>query len=159
MRTTEPFSRHLDLFVLVVDDGLNMRRLVRDMLFQIGLTRVRCEAGSEDLLEQFRQIAPDLLIMSWDLTRIPPESLARLAARPTGTGPIPVIALLDQATRAGVLRARSAGAHSILQKPIAPGMLRDRIKWVMNRFVTDPNGSATVPAQPLPRGLARDRGA
>lgn len=156
MRKIEPFSRHQDLLVLVVDDGLSMRRLVRDILFQIGLTRVRCEAGSEELLQQLRQIAPDLLIMSWELERISAASLIGAATRSGGMGPVPVIALLDQATKASVLRARSAGAMAVLQKPISPGLLRDRIRWVLERFVADPRSPSPEPELRFPRGLARD---
>jgi CheY-like chemotaxis protein len=155
MKNIKPLSKHPDLFVLVVDDGPNMRRLIRDMLAQIGLTRVRCEVGCEEVLKQFPQIAPDLLIMSWELTRIRPEALARLALNPGRTGRIPVIALLDQATRAQVLRARSAGALAVLQKPISPSVLRDRITWVMERFLIDPNVSGGSTPRLYSRGLAR----
>ncbi len=136
---SEFLSRRLDLSVLVVDDGQNMRRLIRDMLFQIGVTRVRCEASSTDILTLLNQTAPDLLIVSWELGRIPAfdvvchaVSLSRSLFRP-----VPVIALIDYATKGAVLRARAAGISSVLQKPISPGALRDRILWVTRHRVSE----------------------
>lgn len=55
---------------------------------------------------------------------------------------VPILMLASTTNEATVRSARDAGAHMVLQKPISPSALHDRLQWVLQhprQFVQTPN--------------------
>ena len=60
-------SASADRVTLVIDDSPSMRKLVRHMLYQVGLRDHVHDASSADCLPLLRRYRPRLIILSWDI--------------------------------------------------------------------------------------------
>lgn len=117
--------------VLVVDDFKTMRRIVRNLLAQIGIANVEEAIDGSTALTRMRAGKIGLVIS--DLHMQPMSGLELLkAVRADATlkdTPFIVISS-DNATRA-VIAARTAGASSYIIKPFKAETLRRKIEAVL----------------------------
>jgi two-component system chemotaxis response regulator CheY len=124
-----------DLSVLVVDESLYVRRILRDMLTRVGLRRVLEAPDGAEALGVLAESKPDIVILDWDLAILSGEEFIRLARTPT-TSPnpsVPIILMMSQPKRAFVDRALVIGVNEIIAKPFSPKILWSRLDEVINR--------------------------
>ena len=77
------------LRVLVVDDYLNMRRLMRNMLRQIGLRDSEEAADGPAALEQLRRQSFDVIISDWNMEPMSGLQLLQAIRKDENLGRIP----------------------------------------------------------------------
>jgi two-component system chemotaxis response regulator CheY len=124
-----------DLSVLVVDESLYVRRILRDMLTRVGLRRVLEAPDGAEALGVLAESKPDIVILDRDLAILSGEEFIRLARTPT-TSPnpsVPIILMMSQPKRAFVDRALVIGVNEIIAKPFSPKILWSRLDEVINR--------------------------
>jgi two-component system chemotaxis response regulator CheY len=132
-RTVEAVIQSLK--VLVVDDEPFMRRVVQGLLATIGIRDV-VEAGDGAAgLEVLRKLAPDLVILDWNMPGMNGAAVMQ-AVRAPGTFPypdVPVIVLTGNSERGHVAEAVRAGVHEYLIKPVSTKALRDSIVSIVTK--------------------------
>ena len=124
-----------DLSVLVVDESLYVRRILRDMLMRVGLRRVLEAPDGAEALGVLAESKPDIAVIDWDLSILSGEEFIRLARTPT-TSPcstIPIILMMSQPKRPTVDRAVALGVNEVIAKPFSPKTLWSRLDEVINR--------------------------
>jgi two-component system, chemotaxis family, chemotaxis protein CheY len=124
-----------DLAVLVVDESLYIRRILRDMLTRVGLKRILEAPDGAEALGVLGESKPDLVILDWDLAILSGEEFIRLTRTPsTSPAPtVPIIVMLSKPRRAAVDRAVALGVNEIVAKPFSPKVLWSRLDEVINR--------------------------
>ncbi|MEN9644230.1 MAG: hypothetical protein RL238_899 [Actinomycetota bacterium] len=116
--------------VLVVEDELKIRELVRRYLEREGLTVVTTESGAEALLILDRG-GIDLIVLDLNLPDVPGETVAREAS-----GEVPIVMLTAKSAEADRIRGLELGADDYLTKPFSPRELVLRVQAVLRRSVS-----------------------
>lgn len=122
-----PAPPPLDL--LVIDDEVQIRRLLRLTLESAGHTVREAATGQVGLSEVARR-APDAIILDLGLPDLP--GLAVLQ-RLREWSRVPVLVLTVQAAEADKIAALDAGADDYLTKPFAGGELLARLRAILRR--------------------------
>jgi two-component system chemotaxis response regulator CheY len=121
------------LGVLVVDDSQFMRKIVRNLLLNVGVKEVY-EAGDGIAgLEAIRTIGPDIVILDWELPLLNGAELVRIVRSP-GVFPVPdvpIIMLSSHGERWRVIEAARIGVNEYLVKPVSAQSLFDRMVSIL----------------------------
>lgn len=119
--------------VLVVDDEHYMRKVVRTLLMSIGVRTVYEAPDGIAGLEAIRTLAPDIVILDWEMPSLDGPGFTRMVRSPD-TFPVPdvpIIMLTGHGERARVEKALSVGINEFLLKPVSSNALRDRVVSVL----------------------------
>jgi two-component system chemotaxis response regulator CheY len=127
-------ARHVEfriqqLRVLVIDDNAFMRKMVRSLLNNIGVKKVYEAADGIAGLEQIRAVAPDVIVLDWEMPLLNGPELVRIVRSP-GVFPmpdIPIIMLTAHGERSRIIEAVRIGVNEFLCKPVSAKALTDRL--------------------------------
>jgi two-component system, chemotaxis family, chemotaxis protein CheY len=132
-RADEIKQRLRSLKVLIVDDNGFMRKIVRDLLSNIGIRDTVEAADGIIALEAIRHGAPDLVILDWEMPFLNGFELVRIVRTP-GVFPysdLPIIMLSGYGKRTHVLEAERLGVNEFLKTPVSAKALCGRIASVI----------------------------
>ncbi|MFZ3359086.1 MAG: response regulator [Xanthobacteraceae bacterium] len=117
------------LCVLVVDDNQYMRKMIRNLLVNCGVKDI-CEAADGiAALDAIRTMAPDVVILDWEMPLLSGPELVRIVRSP-GVFPmpdVPIIILTGHCERWRVVEAVRLGVNEYLTKPVSAKALYDRL--------------------------------
>jgi CheY-like chemotaxis protein len=119
--------------VVVVDDEHYMRKVVRTMLLSIGIREVHEAPDGEAGLELIRRLAPDVVILDWQMPGLDGPAFVRIVRSPA-TFPypnVPIIMLTGHGERSRVVEAVKIGVNEFLLKPVSVNALQDRMVSVL----------------------------
>jgi len=123
------------LAVLLVDDSLYMRKIVRNLLLHIGVKTIY-EAGDGIAgLDAIRTLAPDVVILDWELPLLNGSELVRIVRSPGvfPTPDVPIIMLSGYSERWRVVESARIGVNEYLIKPVSAKSLFDRLAAILAR--------------------------
>lgn len=119
--------------VLVVDDNQYMRKVVRNLLVNLGVKNIH-EAGDGIAgLEAIRTFGPDIVILDWEMPLLNGAELVRIVRSP-GVFPVPnvpIIMLTGHGERWRVVEASRLGVNEFLKKPVSGKALLDRMVSIL----------------------------
>jgi CheY-like chemotaxis protein len=116
--------------ILVADDNLQIRMLVKAALRPLGCEIAEAVDG-EEALERAVTDPPDLLLLDVTMPKLDGfEVLAFLRRRP-GTASIKVVMLTTAAQKADLQRGIELGCDEYVVKPFEPRALREAVERVM----------------------------
>jgi two-component system chemotaxis response regulator CheY len=121
------------LAVLVIDDNHYMRKVIRNILVNLGVKNVHEAADGIAGLEAIRMVGPDLVILDWEMPLLNGAELVRIVRSP-GVFPVPdvpIIMLTGHVERWRVIEASRLGVNEFLKKPVSGKALLDRIVAIM----------------------------
>lgn len=119
-----------DLKVLVVDDQITMRSLVRHSLQEIGVVDIREAADGEDALRHLLAQPANLVISDFNMPNLDGLGLLRGIRATPQLKSIAFIMLTGRADGDLVQRAVQFGVNNYLVKPFAIATLRQKIEAV-----------------------------
>ena len=121
------------LWVLVVDDNQYMRKMLRNLLVNCGVKDIYEAADGIAALEAIRTVAPDVVILDWEMPLLSGAELVRIVRSP-GVFPmpdIPIIMLSGHCERWRVVEAVRLGVNEFLTKPVSAKTIYDRLVSIM----------------------------
>ena len=125
-------KNHIDdqiqsLAVLVVDDNQYTRKMIRNLLLNCGIKDVFEANDGIAALDAIRSIAPDVVVLDWEMPLLSGAELVRIVRSP-GVFPmpdIPIIMLSAHGERWRVVEAVRLGVHEYPgQASLGEGALR-----------------------------------
>jgi CheY-like chemotaxis protein len=121
------------LGVLVIDDNQFMRKLVRNLLHNIGVKNVFDAADGIAGLEMIRNAAPDVVVLDWEMPLLNGAELVRIVRSPGvfPTPDIPIIMLTAHGERWRIIEAIKLGVNEFLCKPVSAKALLDRLVSIL----------------------------
>jgi two-component system chemotaxis response regulator CheY len=122
-----------ELGVLVVDDNQYMRKIVRNLLTNIGVRKVYEASDGISGLDTLRIVAPDVVILDWELPLLNGAEFVRIVRSP-GVFPmsdVPIIILSSHGERSRVVEAIRIGVNEYLRKPVSAQALLDRLTLIV----------------------------
>jgi CheY-like chemotaxis protein len=117
------------LSVLLVDDNAFMRKIVRNMLGNIGVKTIYEADDGIAALELIRSVTPDVIILDWEMPLLNGPELVRIVRSP-GVFPmpdIPIIMLTAHGERWRIVESVKLGVNEFLCKPVSAKALHDRL--------------------------------
>jgi two-component system chemotaxis response regulator CheY len=117
------------LAVLVVDDNLYTRKMIRNLLINCGVKDVFEASDGIAALDAIRSIGPDVVVLDWEMPLLSGAELVRIVRSP-GVFPVPdvpIIMLSGHGERWRVVEAVRLGVHEYLVKPVSAKALYDRL--------------------------------
>jgi pilus assembly protein CpaE len=136
--------------ILIVDDDLNIRRLLTYAIQQEGFTAITTGDGAE-AYRLWSLERPDLVLLDVMLPKMDGYEVAAKIRFEEGAGHVPIIMLTAEKDVEQKVRGLRAGADDYLIKPFHPAELIARIKGLLARFA---HREVEVSRPPLGRILA-----
>jgi DNA-binding response OmpR family regulator len=128
--------------VLVVEDELKIRELVRRYLEHEGLSVLTTGSGAEALtMLETQQV--DMIVLDLNLPDVSGESIA---AEVRSRSAIPILMLTAKSSEADRIRGLELGADDYLTKPFSPRELVLRVQAVLRRSQTTATSTSDAPA-------------
>ena len=118
------------LRVLVIDDQMTMRSLVRTSLQQLGVATVTEAGDGEEGLRAVVERSPNLVISDFNMPKLDGLALLRAIRAHPATRGLAFIMLTGRADRELVQRAQQFGVNNYLVKPFTVLTLKEKIEAV-----------------------------
>ena len=119
--------------VLIVDDNQFMRKVVRNLLVNVGVRTIHEAGDGLAGLEAIRTFVPDIVILDWEMPLLDGGEVARMIRSP-GKFPVPdvpIIMLSGHVERWRVEKAQQLGVNEFLKKPVSGKALLDRMVAIL----------------------------
>jgi two-component system, cell cycle response regulator DivK len=113
--------------ILVVEDHEDNRRILRDLLTNVGFQLIEAETGP-DGVEMAKMHQPDLILMDLQLPGIDGYEAARQIKADPRLSSVPIIAVTSYALSGDEERALAAGCSAYISKPYSPRQLLASIR-------------------------------
>ena len=111
--------------ILVVEDQLDNRLILRDCLGNAGYELLEAENGAEALTMVAR---PDLILMDIQLPVMDGYEATRRLKADAATKSIPIIVVTSYALSGDEAKAREAGCDAYVSKPYSPRQLLGKVR-------------------------------
>ena len=119
--------------VLVVDDYLTMRRILRNLLAQIGYTDVDEASDGVAALHKLREAPFDFVISDWNMEPMTGLQLLREMRADAKLAHLPFIMVTAESKTENVIAAKQAGVNNYIVKPFSAETLKQKIEAVINK--------------------------
>ncbi len=127
---TDTLTHHRPPLILVVDDGMTIRLLVREALEQAGFLVEEAEDGRQ-ALTMFQHLTPDLVLLDVMMPELDGfQTCTALRQLPTGEH-IPIVMLTGLEDEGSIHRAYEVGATDFITKPINWVLLGHRVRYLL----------------------------
>ncbi|WP_034991373.1 response regulator [Beijerinckia mobilis] len=120
--------------VLIVDDQLTSRLLIRGGLQDLGMSEIEMASNGEEALKSLSGRAAHLIISDFHMPKLDGIGLLRAVRAHEATRKIPFIMLTGKSDRALMERAASAGVNNFLAKPFTVPVLKSQIEAVIGKL-------------------------
>lgn len=120
--------------ILVVDDALTMRRIVINLLRQLGFTNMNEADDGTTAWEKLQSETFDLIISDWNMPKMTGIDLLRKVRADSKYGPTPFIMVTAEGKRENVIAAVQAGVSNYIVKPFNAATLKEKMVKVIGDF-------------------------
>lgn len=126
-------------YVLVVDDMVNMRRTIKNMVRQLGVGNV-LEADDGDTALQVMRKNPDcrFVLMDWNMPRMTGIDAAHEIRADAQMQDIPILLITAEVNREQVALAGELGVNGYIIKPFVTNTLEEKLYAVLNARANPP---------------------
>lgn len=119
-----------DIKVLVVDDQLTMRALIRSALQEIGFKDIADANDGEEGFKSLLARPAHLVISDFNMPKLDGLGFLRAVRAHDATKKVAFIMLTGRADKELVQRAMQYGVNNYITKPFSPASLRQKIQDV-----------------------------
>ncbi|WP_179478364.1 MULTISPECIES: chemotaxis response regulator CheY [unclassified Rhodanobacter] len=122
--------------ILVVDDFSTMRRIVRNLLVELGFSNPLIQEADdgENALALMRTTAFDMVVTDWNMPNMTGIDLLRaIRAEPKWKG-LPVLMVTAENNREQIIAAAQAGVNGYIVKPFTAITLREKLEKIFERL-------------------------
>jgi len=120
-----------DINILIVEDLLTTRLILRRTLKKLGYTNVVLSPDGEEALEELGRKSFDLIISDWHMPKMDGLDFFKVLSKNRKWNAIPFLLITAEKERDKVIEAVQAGIKEYLVKPVDPEKLSDKIKKVV----------------------------
>jgi len=119
---------------LVVDDFSTMRRIVRNLLKELGFSNVQEAEDGVDALNKLRGEAFDFVVSDWNMPNMTGIDLLRAIRADANLKHLPVLMVTAEAKKENIIMAAQAGASGYVVKPFTAATLDEKLKKIFAAF-------------------------
>jgi two-component system chemotaxis response regulator CheY len=116
--------------ILVVDDFSTMRRIVRNLLKELGFSNVHEAEDGVDALKKLRAESFDFVVSDWNMPNMTGIDLLREIRKDVALKHLPVLMVTAEAKRENIIEAAQAGASGYVVKPFTAITLDEKLQKI-----------------------------
>ena len=117
--------------ILIVDDFSTMRRIVKNLLNDLGFhNTAEADDGSTALIE-LKKAPYDLVVTDWNMPGMPGIDLLKAIRADASLAKIPVLMVTAEAKREQIIEAAQAGVNGYVIKPFTAVTLKEKIDKIL----------------------------
>lgn len=122
------------LKILVVDDFPTMRRIVKNLLKDLGFDNVEEAEDGAMGLEKLKHGSFDLVVSDWNMPNMDGlQMLTAIRADPK-LSKLPVLMVTAEAKRENIIAAAQAGANGYVVKPFTAAVLEEKLTKIFDKL-------------------------
>ncbi|MDP1975767.1 MAG: response regulator [Alphaproteobacteria bacterium] len=113
------------IFPLIIDDSAHIRKLLKDVHFCFGCTRVIEASDGSEALATLKQSRVDVIFSNWVMSPMDGIEFLKQMRNPDNSPDpyVPIIMISAHSTLDHIKKSRDAGANAFLTKPFTPASL------------------------------------
>jgi two-component system chemotaxis response regulator CheY len=119
-----------NLRFLVVDDFATMRRIIRNLLKELGFTNVDEAEDGVNALAKLRENRFDFVVSDWNMPNMTGIDLLRNIRGDASLKHLPVLMVTAEAKKENIIEAAQAGASGYVVKPFTAATLDEKLKKI-----------------------------
>ncbi|HCI52249.1 MAG TPA: chemotaxis protein CheY [Gallionella sp.] len=119
-----------DTRFLVVDDFSTMRRIVKNLLKELGFTNTQEAEDGVEALKKLRADTYDFVVSDWNMPNMTGIELLREIRADAKLRHLPVLMVTAEAKRENIIEAAQAGASGYVVKPFTAATLDEKLKKI-----------------------------
>ena len=116
-----------EMKILVVDDFATMRKMVRNILRQLGFNNIEEAEDGNAALTQLNPQAFDFVITDWNMPKTSGLELIQAIRADEQLKQIPVLMVSAEALKENIVAAVKAGANDYIVKPFDAKTMSDKL--------------------------------
>ena len=118
--------------ILTVDDFATMRRIIRNMLRQLGYNNILEADDGVSALALLQREKIDFVISDWNMPNMNGLELLQTMRADEHLKTIPVLMVTAETLKENILEAVKAGVNNYVVKPFTAETLRDKIHTIFS---------------------------
>jgi two-component system chemotaxis response regulator CheY len=118
---------------LVVDDFSTMRRIIKNLLIDLGYANVTEADDGATALPMLQAGNFDFLITDWNMPGMPGLDLLKAVRADARLAKMPVLMLTAEAKREQIIEAAQAGVNGYVIKPFTAVTLKEKIDKILEQ--------------------------
>lgn len=122
----------MNMKVLIVDDFATMRRILKNVLRQVGFTNIIEADNGKAALKELKKDHFDLIMCDWNMPEMPGIDLLRHVRSDDSLKSIPFVMVTAEAQKENILEAVKAGVSNYVVKPFTAETINEKLQKVFN---------------------------
>ena len=123
-----------DMKILIVDDFSTMRRIIKNLLRDLGFTNTSEADDGQTALPMLQQGNFDFLITDWNMPGMEGIELLKRVRADDNLKSMPVLLVTAEAKKEQIVEAAQAGVNGYIVKPFTAGTLKEKIEKIFERI-------------------------
>ncbi|MBB5392897.1 chemotaxis response regulator CheY [Herbaspirillum chlorophenolicum] len=119
---------------LVVDDFSTMRRIVRNLLKELGYTNVDEAEDGVQALQKLRSDQFDFVVSDWNMPNMDGLTMLQEIRKDPSLSKLPVLMVTAEAKKENIVAAAQAGANGYVVKPFTAATLDEKLAKIFEKM-------------------------
>jgi len=120
----------LNMKVLIVDDFATMRRILKNIMKQIGFSDITEADNGKNALKVLKSQAIDLVLCDWNMPEMPGIEVLNTVRADDKLKATPFIMVTAEAQKENILEAVKSGVSSYIVKPFTADTVEEKLQKV-----------------------------
>uniref|UniRef100_A0A7V5XIE8 Response regulator n=1 Tax=Thermodesulfobacterium geofontis TaxID=1295609 RepID=A0A7V5XIE8_9BACT len=116
--------------ILIVDDFATMRKIIKNILLQLGFKDILEADDGTTALELLKKQKVDLIISDWNMPKMPGIELLKAVRKNEDLKDIKFIMVTAESQKESVIEAIKQGVNQYVVKPFTPETLKEKLEKV-----------------------------
>ncbi len=119
---------------LVVDDFSTMRRIVRNLLKELGFANVDEAEDGQIALQKLNSLPFDFVVTDWNMPNMDGLTLLQNIRATPALKHLPVLMITAEAKKENIIAAAQAGASGYIVKPFTAATLSEKLEKIFEKM-------------------------
>ncbi|EAQ31862.1 MULTISPECIES: chemotaxis response regulator CheY [Idiomarina] len=120
--------------ILVVDDFSTMRRIIKNLLRDLGFTNIQEADDGNTALPMLQQGDFDFVVTDWNMPGMQGIDLLKEIRKDDDLAHLPVLMVTAEAKREQIIQAAQAGVNGYIVKPFTAVTLKEKLDKIFERI-------------------------
>jgi two-component system chemotaxis response regulator CheY len=120
--------------ILIVDDFATMRKVIRNLLKQVGYENIMEADNGESGLAVLKSHKIDFVISDWNMPVMTGLELLKAVRADADLGKTPFLMVTAEALKENVIAAVKAGVSNYIVKPFTAEVLNEKIEKIVEKL-------------------------
>ncbi len=122
-----------DMKILIVDDFSTMRRIIKNLLRDLGFNNTQEADDGMTALPMLKAGGIDFLVTDWNMPGMTGIDLLKAVRADDNLKSLPVLMVTAEAKREQIVEAAQAGVNGYVVKPFTAAVLKEKIDKIFER--------------------------